>query len=105
MQYSLFNIFGTWDANVPQRWKYTEPWLGQLSDDHVIMTNQGMQPKAMKAMIDRATQPLKTGYDYTQYDLSTEPYSDRPWYWYILNWWYFAWILAGCVGPFSYCDL
>jgi len=49
------NPFGTWDANVPYRWQYTEDYFKEEEDPLLFNTNQGVQPMAMKAMIDRLT--------------------------------------------------
>ena len=44
MNWSLTNIFGTYDVNVPYRWQYTEPWLGVFTkkEDENIETNKGL---------------------------------------------------------------
>lgn len=104
--YGLTNPLANWDINVPQPWKYTEPWLGQYTEEgeHTILTNQGVQPKAIKAMIDRILEPLESGTDLTIYDESKDVIG-RDIFWYLFNLPYFAFLVSGCFSPYAPCDL
>ena len=104
--YALTNPLGNWDINVPQPWKYTEPWLGAYTEEgeHTILTNQGVQPKAIKAMIDRVISPQVSGIDLTL-DAENGDLVGRTIWWYLFNLPYFSFLVSGCFSPFAPCDL
>ena len=99
------NPFGTWDANVPYRWQYTEDYFREEEDPLLFNTNQGVQPKAIKAMIDRLTQPIDSQIDYAKYNEAEDGYIGRAWWWYIWEFPYFMFLVFGCFSPYGGCDL